>query len=164
MPPSQSPPELTPPTSSTSGSTSGETQNSPALHLSRDPAQVAAYLKQRRAEMEATHTEHSDTTPDSSEYSFIDFAQEMGMTNFEDVFQIRGMLESQVQMLGMVFQYLLMGGDWKHLPTALRAQKVMRETIDLMNGYPSLSHQYYFHPDNPLSSSSDIGTSSGERI
>lgn len=146
--------------SSPSSPSSGETHHpSPALHLSHDPAQVAAYLKRRRAEMGGSPTENSNNTPDSPEYSFIDFAEEMGMTDFEDVFQIRGMLESQIQMLGTAFQYLLMDGDWKHLPAALRAQKIMRETIDLMNGYPSLSYQYCFHPGKNLPQNSEIITS-----
>jgi hypothetical protein len=65
----------------------------------------------------------------------------MEMTNFDDVFEIRSIFESQAHTLGAVFQYLMIEGDWKDLRFALRAQKMMMDTIDTMNGYPSTSYR-----------------------
>lgn len=96
------------------------------LHLAAEPAQLAAYLKNAAT---------SDTPA-----TFADFITAMTMTDFSDVYEIRGILESQVQVLGAAFQYLMLEGEWRSLPMALRSQKMMIETIDTMNGYPSAAY------------------------
>lgn len=109
-----------------------QTQNAP-IFLSDEPAKIAAYLKQRKT--------LAETTPDGTSpppYNFEDFVSEMTMTDFTDDFQIRAILESQVQLLGTTFNYLMMKGDWKNLEHILRTQKVMRDTMELMNHYPPL--------------------------
>lgn len=106
----------------------------PSYALMNPPDQVARYLEAQRAQ-------HTDESSDPRSISFAEFIANMERTNFEDVYDIRAILESQAQMLGAVFQYVLMDGDWRNLPFALRAQKMMLDTIDTMNGYPSLSYR-----------------------
>lgn len=102
---------------------SEETTQTPPLSLADTPAKIATYLKSAATE----------DTPNK----FADFISKMDMTDFSDVYQIRAIFESQAQMLGATFQYLMAEGDWRNLPLALRAQKMMLTTIDTMNGYPS---------------------------
>lgn len=65
------------------------------------------------------------------------------MTDFEDAYQVRALLESQGHLLGTAFQYLMMDGDWKNLQHILRTQKVMRDTMELMNHLPA---PVIYHP------------------
>ena len=97
------------------------------LSLTDEPAQIAAYLK--------SQTTENDT------FKFADFITTMNMAEFDDVYQIRDILESQIQVLGATFHYLMLEGDCRNLPLALRAQKMMMETINTMNGYPSKGYR-----------------------
>jgi|GEM_PF-5271949 len=107
----------------------------PSLSLADDPAKIAAFLNSHRKG-------NSSDTPDSPKppYQFADFVADMEMTNFEDWVAMRSMLESQAHLLGTAFQYLMMEGDWKNLGFILRTQKVMRDTMSVMNEYPNLSY------------------------
>lgn len=104
-----------------------EEQQTPPLYLADEPARIAEYLKSKSTE--------------DSPAKFADFITDITMTDFDDVYQIRAILESQAHMLAATFQYLVVEGDAKSLAFALRAQKMMRDTITEMNGYPSLSYR-----------------------
>lgn len=110
------------------------------LFLSDEPARIAAFLKARCHAYAATSPEDPSATSTTPPYNFVDFVSEMTMTDFTDDYQIRATLESQAQLLGTAFNYLMMEGDWKNLKSILRTQKVMRDTIELMNHYPPLTH------------------------
>lgn len=124
--------------------TETDTLLSPPLNLTQDPARIAAYLKQQR-------TDADDDTPST----FADFISGMKMTDFENVFDIRAVLESQAHTLGAMFQYLMIEGDWRSLPMALRAQKMMMDTIDTMNGYPSDAYRRSFKPSAAVAPATD---------
>ena len=102
------------------------------LFVSDEPAKIAAYIKSRR---QPADPDTASKTP----YNFADFVGDMQMTNFEDDYEMRAMLESQAHLLASAFQYLMIEGDWKNLAFTLRTQKVMRDTMELMNHYPMLS-------------------------
>lgn len=100
-----------------------------------EPAKIADFIKRRKT-----------TAPEGQEqsYNFADFVGEVGTTDFNDPYQIRATLESQAHILGTAFQYLMMQGDWKTLHFTLKTQKVMRDTIEMMDMYPPLQ---YVAPD-----------------
>jgi hypothetical protein len=103
------------------------------IFLSDEPARLAAYINHRKSM--AKDAEKDGVQP----YNFADFVTEMHMTDFNDIYQIRATLESQAQLLGTAFQYLMLDGDWKELRHILRAQKIMCDTISLLNTYPPLT-------------------------
>ena len=116
-----------------------QTDSTPAdpnglLFLSDAPAKIATYLNSRKAPAPS-----EPDAPAAIPYSFADFVSEMTMTDFTDDYQIRATLESQEHLLGTAFNYLMIEGDWKNLKHILRTQKVMRDTINLMNTYPPLT-------------------------
>lgn len=113
------------------------------IFLSDEPAKLASYIHHRKSTAMAT-TADGDTNP-APPYNFADFVSEMNMTDFNDPWQIRATLESQAHLLGTAFNYLMLDGDWKNLQHFLRAQKVMRDTMELMNHYPPLT---YWPPTN----------------
>ena len=108
------------------------TEESSPLSLYDEPAKLVTYIKSRRKPADSN-------SPDKPQYNFSDFVSDMQMTNFEDSFEMRAMLESQAHLLGTAFQYLMMEGDFKNLTPILRMQKTMRDTMELMNHYPMLS-------------------------
>jgi len=116
---SEEPPQTTPPTAADNG----------AIFLSDDPARLADFI---------THRKNADNQ--DKHYKFSEFLSDMSMTDFEDAYQIRATLESQAQLLGTAFNYLMIEGDWKNLSSMLRTQKIMRDTLELMTHYPSLGH------------------------
>ncbi len=81
---------------------------------------------------------HKAVDENAPAYSFCDFVKEMRTTDFEDDFQMRAILESQAHLLGTAFQYLMLEGNWKYLSSALRTQRIMRDTIEAMNKFPRL--------------------------
>lgn len=110
----------------------------PMMFLSDDPAKIAAFLNSRKKPDDITA--EGDDTPQPRAYDFADFVAAMTMTDFDDVYQIRATLESQAHLLGTAFNYLMLEGDWKNLKNIIRTQKMMRDTIELMNHYPPLTH------------------------
>lgn len=110
----------------------------PMMFLSDDPAKIAAFLNSRKKP--ADIPAEGDATPQPRAYDFADFVAAITMTDFDDVYQIRATLESQAHLLGTAFNYLMMEGDWKNLKNIIRTQKMMRDTIELMNHYPPLTH------------------------
>lgn len=102
------------------------------LYLSNEPSLIADFINRHK----------NATDENAPPYSFADFVTKMKMTDFEDDYQMRAILESQAHLLGTVFQYLMIEGDWKNLSSAIRVQKIMRDTIKAMNHYPRLSYMY----------------------
>ncbi len=118
------PPSTTPPNSP-------KTDETP-LYLANEPSLIADFINR-----------HKNTTDENAPpYSFADFVRAMNMTDFEDSYQMRAVLESQAHLLGTAFQYLMLEGDWKNLASAIRVQKIMHDTIKAMNHYPRLSDLY----------------------
>lgn len=113
------------------------------IFLSDEPARIASYINHRKSTATAINADGDTNT--SPPYNFADFVSEMNMTDFADPWQIRATLESQAHLLGTAFQYLMLDGDWKALQQILRTQKVMRDTMELMNNYPPLT---YWPPTN----------------
>jgi hypothetical protein len=106
------------------------------LFLSDEPSMIADYIQRHKAVDE-----------NAPAYSFCDFVKEMRTTDFEDDFQMRAILESQAHLLGTAFQYLMLEGNWKYLSSALRTQRIMRDTIEAMNKFPRLSYMRDYQPD-----------------
>ncbi|OFW93990.1 MAG: hypothetical protein A3J37_07770 [Alphaproteobacteria bacterium RIFCSPHIGHO2_12_FULL_45_9] len=110
----------------------------PLMFLSDDPAKIAAFLNNRKKPADINAEGDAKSQPRA--YDFADFVAAMTMTDFDDVYQIRATLESQAHLLGTAFNYLMLEGDWKNLKNIIRTQKMMRDTIELMNHYPPLTH------------------------
>ena len=115
---------------------SPESKESNPLFLSDHPYMIADYIQR-----------HKNVDENAPPYSFCDFVKEMKTTDFEDDFQMRAILESQAHLLGTAFQYLMLEGNWKYLSSALRAQRIMRDTIEAMNKFPRLSYMRDYQPD-----------------
>jgi hypothetical protein len=129
--PPQTPTETTPETSAEQ------------LTLYQHPAGLSAYMK---------HRKNNETPAD-----FADFIRDLKMTDFDDMGELREVFESQAHMLGAIFQYLMMEGNWKSLPMALRAQKMMLDTIDTIHVYPTrkyMESRMAFQPP-PMPSDAD---------
>jgi hypothetical protein len=95
----------------------------PSLTLYQSPAGLSAYLK---------HRKNNETPAD-----FADFIRDLKMTDFDDMGELREIFESQAHVLGAMFHYLMLEGDWRSLPMALRAQKMMIDTIDTIHQFPT---------------------------
>ena len=105
------------------------------IFLSDDSSKVADYIQR-----------HKNSDENAPPYTFADFVKKMKATDFEDDYQMRAILESQAHLLGTAFQYLMIEGDWKNLSSALRTQRIMRDTIEAMNKYPHLSFMREHNP------------------
>ena len=105
-------------------------------YLAYEPSRLANHIRDRQKALKDAKKGY---------YDFSHLVSEMNMTNFDDCFEMRAMLESQAHILGVAFQYLMIQGDWKNLAHILKTQKVMHDTMELMQKFPPLIHddRYY---------------------
>ena len=91
------------------------------------PKELSEYIKLRRTK----------NWEQKEYYSLNDFISEMPTANFSNPFEFYGLMEQQANLLNQTFHYMLLDNRSHDLAMAFKAQKIMRETLAMMEPLPS---------------------------